>query len=330
MRVLRSHSGVPPDLKGCAIAIGNFDGVHRGHQAVLGEARTIAAGLGAGTGALLFEPHPRLFFSPDTPLFTLTPLTEKLALLGALGLDLAAVLPFDATMAALSAEDFVERVLVGGFGIRHAVIGYDFHFGRGRLGTPDRMRELGEHYGFGVTVAGAAQDGGVPFSSSEVRRLLRAGHVRAAAEVLGHWWRVTGRVVGGAKRGTGMGYPTANIHLAPGQQLGHGIFAVWAHVDGARHPAAAYNGTRPTFDNGAPVLEVFLLDFDGDLYGREITVEFIDLVREDRTFDSVESLIQQMDSDCVAARKRLHQVALDDPMVRFPIGAWRRAEPSRA
>lgn len=326
MQVLRSHAGVPPELMGCAIAIGNFDGVHRGHQAVLAKAKAIATGLGAGVGALLFDPHPRQYFNPGVALFTLTPLDYKLQLLQALSLDLAAVLPFDAAMAAMPAEDFVRQVLVDGFGIRHAVIGYDFQFGNDRTGTPELMRSLGSTHGFGVTVAEEAGDGTAPFSSSRIRQLLREGRVRAAAEVLGHWWRVIGPVVGGAKRGTGMGFPTANLALAPGQALGHGIYAVWAHVGGARHPAAAYHGTRPTFDNGASLLEVFLLEYHGDLYGREIEVELIEFIREDRAFDSVELLIQQMNLDCVAALKHLHEVARDDPMARYPIGAWRRAQ----
>lgn len=327
MRVVRSHSGVPPDLRGCAIAIGNFDGVHRGHQAIFAEARRIASGLGTGVGALLFEPHPRAFFNPGLPHFTLTPLPAKLELLAALGIDLAAVLPFDAAMAALSPEAFVAEVLVDGLAIAHAIVGYDFQFGRGRTGTPELLQSLGARHGFGVTISEPVGDGGEPFSSSRARHLLRQGLVRDAAEVLGHWWRVQGRVVGGAKRGTGMGYPTANITLPAGVELGYGIYAVWVLVDGVRHPAAAYNGTRPTFDNGAPALEVFLLDFSGDLYGRELVVEFVSFIRGDQVFDSVESLIKQMDADCSKAREELRKVAADDPMRRFPIGSWRHRQP---
>ncbi|MEZ5774083.1 MAG: bifunctional riboflavin kinase/FAD synthetase [Hyphomicrobiaceae bacterium] len=320
IEVVGDLAGVPDHLKGGAIAIGNFDGVHRGHQAVLERTRTIAKEIGGPAGVMLFSPHPRQFFRPADPHFTLTPLPERLRLLEALGLDLAVVLPFDERMAGLDAESFVTGILVEKLAVRHVVIGYDFHFGRGRTGSPDVMRALGARFGFGVTVSDPVGEAGEVFSSSRVRALIAAGDVRGAAEVLGHWWRVVGRVVGGAHRGTGMGFPTANLRMEPGYVLKHGIYAARVVVDGVRHGAAAYLGTRPTFDNGAPVLEVFLFDFDGDLYGREIAVEMIAHLRDDRAFPDVEALMRQMEKDCDAARSILAAVAAEDPMQRFPLG----------
>jgi riboflavin kinase/FMN adenylyltransferase len=276
--------------------------VHRGHKALLRATKAAAAQVGGKAGVILFEPHPREFFQPDKPHFRLTPLPRKLELLQAFGLDLVVVLRFDAALAGLSAEAFIAQVLVQGLGVAHVVVGYDFRFGKGRAGDPDALRRAGATHGFGVTVVAQVAEAGEVFSSSAIRAELAQGDVHGAAEMLGYWWRVTGTVIGGAKRGTGLGFPTANLALAPGTTLAHGIYAVRVLVDGKMHPAAAYLGTRPTFDDGAPMLEVFLLDFDGDLYGREIAVEFIAHIRGDRRFDGVEALQAQMQADCDHAR----------------------------
>ena len=282
MRIVHGYSDVPVLARGAVLAIGNFDGVHRGHQALLRAASAIGRELGAPAGALMFEPHPREFFHPEEPHFHLTPLKQKLAIFDHLGLDVAVVLPFDARLAALSAEAFVDRVIVGGLGARHIVIGHDFFFGKNRGGTPETMREEAARSGFGLTVIPPVAEDGEVFSSSAIRLRLAQGDVKGAARLLGREWRVAGTVVGGAKRGTGLGFPTANIPLPRGTALSHGIYAVRVLTgDGRRHDAAAYLGTRPTYDNGMPVLEVFLLDFDGDLYGREIEVEFVDFIRPD-------------------------------------------------
>lgn len=302
MLVVRGADDVPAAARGAVIAIGNFDGVHRGHQALISRVRELARTLGAPAGVMVFEPHPREFFKADEPHFHLTPLPLKLACFAELGLDLAVVATFDKAFSALSAADFIERTLVDRLGPRHVVIGYDFFFGKGRSGTPDTMREAGARLGFGVSVIAPVAEDGEVFSSTAIRLKLAQGDIRGATSALGRPWRVVGTVTGGAKRGTGLGFPTANITLEPGTSLAHGIYAVWAEVDGERHMAAAYLGTRPTFDNGAPVLEVFLLDFDGDLYGRELSVVFIDHLRADRRFDSIEALKAQMSIDCDAAR----------------------------
>lgn len=246
---------------------------------------------------MIFEPHPREFFHPAEPLFRLTPLNRKLAILENLGLKLAFVENFDAHFAALTAEEFIERVLVAGLGVEHVIVGYDFYFGHKRAGNPQTLVDAGKKFGFGVTVVAPVAEAGEVFSSSAVRVYLAQGDVRGATNVLGEPWRVVGKVVGGAKRGTGLGFPTANVPMPKGTALAHGIYAVRAHVDGEVHDAAAYLGTRPTFDDGMPVLEVFLLDFDGDLYGHHLEVEFIDFIREDRKFDTAEELVGQMDVD---------------------------------
>jgi riboflavin kinase/FMN adenylyltransferase len=305
MRVLKGIADVSPEVRGAALAIGNFDGVHRGHQALLQVAKDNAHRLGAPAGAIVFEPHPREFFQPDKPLFRLTPLDRKLQLLEGFGLDMCVVLTFDGGLAGLSAQDFIGGILVGALGVRHVVIGYDFHFGNKRSGTPETMQAAGAAQGFGVTVVPQVAEQGEVFSSNAIRAELAQGDVPGAGRMLGHWWRVAGTVTGGAKRGTGLGFPTANIALAPGTALAHGIYVVRVHLVGDVHPGAAYLGTRPTFDDGAPVLEVFLLDFDGDLYGRRIEVEFIDHLREDLRFDDIEALKVQMAKDCARAAEIL-------------------------
>jgi len=305
MLIVHGSDDIPAAARGAVLAIGNFDGVHRGHQALLKVAREEARRRRCPAGVILFEPHPREFFQPDRPHFRLTPLPLKLELLARFGMDVAVVLAFDAALAALSAEDFTARVLAERLAASHIVVGYDFRFGRGRAGDPDTLRREGERRGFGVTVVAQVAEAGEVFSSGAVRAELAQGDVQGAAQMLGWWWRVAGTVVGGAKRGTGLGFPTANLLLPPGTALAHGIYAVRVHFDGRVHAGAAYLGTRPTFDDGAPVLEVFLLDFDGDLYGRDIAVEFIDFIRPDRRFDSVEALRSQMEEDCQRARALL-------------------------
>jgi riboflavin kinase/FMN adenylyltransferase len=315
MIVLHGIEKVPPEAKGAAVAIGNFDGVHRGHQALLQTAREAAAKSGAKAGVILFEPHPRELFQPDKPHFRLTSLARKLQLLEQQGMGLAVVLRFDARLAGLAAAEFIDRVLVDALAVSHVVVGYDFRFGKARGGDPETLKQAGASRGFGVTVVSQVAEAGEVFSSSAIRAELAQGDVAGAAEMLGHWWRVRGTVVRGANRGTGLGFPTANLAMPPGTALAHGIYAVWVWLDGHAHPGAAYLGTRPTFDDGAPMLEVFLLDYEGDLYGREIDVEFIAHIRGDRSFDTTEALKAQMDADCARARAILEQAP------RQPAGA---------
>jgi riboflavin kinase / FMN adenylyltransferase len=322
MDIVRSWRDTPPALKGAVLAIGNFDGVHRGHQAVLNEARRIAAAEGRRCGAVVFEPHPREFFAPDRPFFRLTPLPVKLELLEALGLDQTFVLTFDKEMSSLSADEFVLEAIGEGFSASHIVVGYDFTYGKGRAGSVEHLASIGKTQGFGVDVVSRVTlEGGVTFSSSTIREHLRLGEVRAAAEQLGYWWRARGRVGKGAGRGKGLGFPTLNFKLQPGQDVGHGIYAMRVHHAGQRHHAAGYVGPRPTFGADEPVLEAYLLDFSGDLYDHVVEVEFIDFVRPDHTFGSAEALAAQMGEDCERAREILVAVDGDDPMRRFTLGS---------
>jgi riboflavin kinase/FMN adenylyltransferase len=222
-----------------------------------------------------------------------------------MGIDVAIVLAFDASLASLDAESFVDNILVGALSVAHIVVGYHFFFGRNRSGSAETLKRAGAAEGFGVTVVEPVADRGEPFSSTAIRLLLAEGDVRDAAEALGRPWQVRGPVIGGAQRGTGLGFPTANVALPKGTALGHGIFAVRVALDGRELDGAAYLGTRPTFDDGMPVLEVFLFDFDEKIYGREIVVSFVDKVRDDRKFDSAEELVTQMRDDCAKARSIL-------------------------
>jgi riboflavin kinase/FMN adenylyltransferase len=287
---------------------------------VLCEAKRIAAAEGRRSGAVVFEPHPREFFAPDQPFFRLTPLPLKLELLATLGLDQAFVIPFDQALASLTAKAFATEVVGKGLGASHVVVGHDFSFGKGRTGTTEELAELGRSLGFGVDVVSPVGFGGVVFSSSRVREHLRRGEVREAAEQLGFWWRVRGRVGTGAGRGKELGFPTINLALAPGQEIRHGIYAMRVDHDGRRYHAAGYVGPRPTFGDSVPVLEAYLLDFVGNLYDEEVEVEFIAFLRPDQTFHNGEALAAQMTRDCAAARTVLAKVEADDPMRRFPLG----------
>lgn len=293
------------ELRGAVVAIGNFDGVHRGHRAVIGVALKRAQALGCKAAALTFAPHPRQFFRPQEPVFQLSSERNKLRLLAATGLDGAVVMNFDATLAATSAPDFVERILLDRLGIAGAVIGYDFHFGQNRAGSPAYLSEQGVRLGFTVDIVPPLEDEGRPVSSGAVRKALSAGEVVEAAELLGSPWFVSGEVIHGDKRGRELGFPTANLKLDPSCGLKHGIYAVRVSVGGTLHDGVANFGRRPMFDDGAPLLEIFLFDFAGDLYGRMMDVAFIGWIRHEQKFDSIETLKRTMAADAVQARDML-------------------------
>jgi riboflavin kinase / FMN adenylyltransferase len=292
-------------LRGAAVAIGNFDGVHRGHKAVIAAALSRARSIGKPAVALTFEPHPRAFFNPNEPLFRLTDETAKLRLLAATGLDGAIVLTFDAALAKLSAENFVHRVLVERLAISGAAIGFNFHFGVNRTGSPEFLQTQGKRYGFAVDIVPPLLDGDRPVSSGPIRAALAAGRLDDAAELLGYPWFVSGTVVHGDKRGRELGFPTANLTLDPTCGLRHGIYAVRAAAAGRRYDGVASFGRRPMFDTGAVLLEIFLFDFDGDLYGANIDVAFIAWLREEATFASAKELVRQMERDSRLARAAL-------------------------
>src|SRR5882724_2083097 len=304
-RVVHDNAAGAASFKGAVAAIGNFDGVHRGHRAVIDAAMARAKALGSPAIAVTFEPHPRKILRPSDPVFRLTDETSKLRLLAATGLNGALVLTFDAAFAALTAEQFVTRILVGRLGIRGATIGFDFHFGHRRKGSPAFLAEQGERYGFTVETAPPLEDEGRPVSSSSIRAALAEGRVVEAAELLGYPWFAAGTVIKGDQRGRDLGFPTANVALDAHCGLKHGIYAVRVGIDGAIHAGVASFGTRPTFDDGAPLLEVHLFDFAGDLYGAAIDVAFIGWIRAELKFDTVEALVRRMDEDARLARRAL-------------------------
>jgi riboflavin kinase/FMN adenylyltransferase len=295
-------------LNGAVLAIGNFEGVHRGHRVVIDVARRRAAELGRRAGVLTFEPHPRAVFRPDEPVFRLSDEAAKLRLLAATGLDGAIVMRFDTALAALSADDFVRRILIERYAVAGVVIGFDFHFGRGRAGSPGFLTAAGRSPGFSVDVVPAFSDGGLRISSGAVRTALAAGPVEAAAGLLGYPWFVSGEVVHGDKRGRELGFPTANLRLDPACGLKHGIYAVRVGVGGKRVDGVASFGRRPMFDTGVVLLEIYLFDFSGDLYGQTLDVAFIHWIRPELAFDSIDDLIRRMDEDCGLARAALARV----------------------
>lgn len=294
---------VPAGLKGAVLAIGNFDGVHRGHKALLAAARARAAELSRPVGLVTFEPHPRTVFRPDQPVFRLTPPDTRRSLVAAEGCGAIAELVFDKTFAARSAEAFIHELLIGALDAAAVVVGADFAFGQGRRGDVGMLgRELAEA-GRGLIVPEPVIDGeGAVISSSRIRDALADGDVALAGALLGHDWLVRGEIVHGDKRGRLLGFPTANMLLRPDNRLRHGIYAVRMRLDGVWHPAVASFGRRPTFDDGAPRLETFVFDFADDLYGRVVDVAFAGWIRPEMKFDGVDALIAQMQKDSALAR----------------------------
>jgi riboflavin kinase/FMN adenylyltransferase len=304
--VLARFDAMPADWQGAVVAIGNFDGVHTGHQAVLAAAKAEAERESEPLVMLTFEPHPRTFFQPDSPVFRLTHEAVKAAVASACGVDGVLVLPFDAALSAMSADDFVSRILIDRLAIRHAVTGYDFHFGHKRQGTPDFLRQAGDDRGFGVTIVAEHGDEGGAVSSSRIRDRLANGDIGQANRMLGWAWSVSGEILHGEKRGRDLGYPTANMALDPACRLRHGIYAVrLTRADGTVHDGVASFGRRPMFDNGRPLLETHMFDFDGDLYGETALVTVQGWVRPEARFESVDALVAQMHGDSAEARIRL-------------------------
>jgi riboflavin kinase / FMN adenylyltransferase len=296
----------PPGLERAVYAIGNFDGAHRGHAAVIGQTIRVAAELGAPSAALTFEPHPADFFAGRQVVFRLAPASVKIRALRDFGLGGVVTLTFNAALASLTAEEFIIKVLIERLGVGAVVVGWDFHFGKGRGGSPAFLLDAGRRHGFRVEVidkveaATSAETAAI--SSTAIRRALEAGDVEAAALLLGRPYSVVGMVIEGRKLGRALGFPTANIALEASNRLAHGVYAVEVLLDGAHRDGVASFGTRPTVDDGAPMLEVFLFDFSGDLYGKSVEVAFIAHLRPERKFDGLEALKRQMDEDAAMAR----------------------------
>ena len=313
--ILSVDPALPPQgLEGAVVAIGNFDGVHRGHRAVIARAKALAQKLGRPCAVLTFEPHPADYFGGGAQIFRLTSREAKAHRLAELGLDGMIVLSFNSGLATLSADDFLNEILVRRLGAGAVVVGYDFHFGARRSGTPAYLLEAGPKRGLIVEIVEkvvADEEGSIAaVSSTATREALMLGDVRGAAALLGHPWSLTGPVIHGAKLGRQLGFPTANLAVDPSCRLRHAIYAVEVAIEGQRLKGqrlkgVASFGRRPTIDNGPPLLEVYIFDFDADIYGKEIEVFFIDFLRPELKFDSLEALVAQIGRDEIAARGKL-------------------------
>jgi riboflavin kinase/FMN adenylyltransferase len=299
MQIFRHYENLLAAARGATVAIGNFDGVHLGHQALLKHAKTLDAQL----GVLVFEPHPQEFFKPGGERFRLTPFRAKARLLERFGVDVLYALHFDAALAVLSAEDFVARVLVQGLGVKHIVVGQDFQFGKGRAGNIELLNTRGRERGFAVStfdLVGAGPEAKI--SSTRIREALREGKPEVAAKLLGHAWTVEGRVEQGDKRGRTIGFPTANVSLEGYLEPALGVYAVRVEIAGKTYNGVANFGRRPTFDKKDVLLEVHIFDFEGDLYGQQIVVAFVSFLRHEMKVPGLDALKTQITKDSERAR----------------------------
>ena len=304
MRIIRDYQFVDQSDRGATVAIGNFDGVHIGHQSVIELAREAAPD--APLGVMCFEPHPRAYFAPDQAPFRLTGPDARATRLEKLGVGRLYELPFNQALAGLSPREFAQDVILDGLGLSHVVVGADFCFGKGRLGTADDLVALGQDLGFGVTIAPLVKGGDLQVSSTNIRNALSEGRPRDAAAMLGHWHRIEGPVIGGEQRGRELGYPTANMSIDGLHPPKHGVYAVLVDVLDGPH-AGSYHGAssigvRPMFGENTANIETFLFDFSGDLYGAQLSVGLVDFLRPELKFDGLEALITQMDKDCAQCR----------------------------
>ncbi len=304
MRIIRDYQFTTPKDRGACAAIGNFDGVHRGHQAVIALAQQAAPD--APLGVMTFEPHPREYFAPDAPPFRLMSAEARASRLAKLGVDHLFQLNFNTALASLTPREFAQNVICDGLGLTHIVVGADFCFGQGRKGTVEDLKAFGREMGFGVTIADLLETGGVQVSSTAIRTALGDGRPRDAAMQLGHWHRIEGEVIGGEQRGRELGYPTANMSIDGLHPPKFGVHAVLVDVmdgphKGSYHGAASV-GVRPMFGENMPNIETFVFDFTGDLYGATLSVALVDYLRPELKFDGLDALITQMDRDCDQAR----------------------------
>lgn len=309
MRIIRDMSDLDPTLRGAVAAIGNFDGVHLGHQAVIDQARQIATRTNAPLAVMTFEPHPRSFFAPDAAAFRLMNPTARAARLDKIGIDLLFEVPFDQALAALSPADFATQVIVRDLGLSHVIVGADFRFGKGRAGDVAALQDCGAQAGFDVTVADLLDLHDLAISSTAIRAALTDGRPADACAMLGHLHCIEGIVIKGEQRGRELGYPTANMSIAGLHPPRFGVYAVKVTVRDGDHAGtyqgAASIGVRPMFGENLPNCETFIFDFSGDLYGAEISVALVAFLRPELNFTSLDNLITQMDADCVQAKEIL-------------------------
>ena len=313
MRIIRDYQFVEPSDRGATAVIGNFDGVHLGHQYVIDIARQKATELGAPLGVMTFEPHPREYFAPKAPPFRLMNADTRAHRLEKLGIEALFELSFNDTLSALTPEEFARDVIVDGLGLTHVFVGADFHFGKDRAGTPAVLETLGQELGFGVTVAPLMSDDVGEVSSTAIRTALTEGRPRDAARMLGHWHRIDGEVIRGDQRGRDLGFPTANMSISGLHPPKFGVYAIEVEILTGPHQGtyggAASMGTRPMFGENLPNIESFIFDFKGDIYGEQLSVALIEYLRPEEVFDGLEALIAQMDADCARARDILSQLA---------------------
>ena len=309
MRIIRDYIYVEPQDRGASAAIGNFDGVHIGHQSVIELARSAGAKIGAPLGVMSFEPHPREYFTPQSPAFRLMSREARATRLTKLGVAHLYELNFNAALSALSPQDFAQQVIADGLGLKHIVVGADFYFGKGRAGNVQMLQEFGAQMGFGVTIAPLLENTGGQVSSTSIRQALGDGRPQDAAAQLGHWHRIEGPVIGGEQRGRDLGYPTANMSMDGLHLPKFGVYAVLVDVQDGPHAGsyhgAASLGVRPMFGINTANLETFIFDFSGDLYGATLSVGLVDFLRLELKFDTLEELIAQMEADCLQARSLL-------------------------
>ncbi len=306
MRIIRDYKYVNDADRGASVAIGNFDGVHLGHQSVIDIARKEGNAIGAPLGVMTFEPHPRQFFAPDAPPFRLMSARARAHRLEKLGVERLYQLNFNAALSSLTPEEFCQQVIAGGLGLKHVVVGADFCFGKGRAGSVEDLQRFGRDLGFGVTVATLLEGAGGEISSTAIRNALSEGRPRDAAAMLGHWHRIEGQVIGGDQRGRELGYPTANMSIDGLHRPMFGVYAVLVDVlegphKGSYHGAASI-GIRPMFGENKPNLETYIFDFSGDLYDTPLSIGLVDYLRPEMKFDGLDALIAQMDADCARAR----------------------------
>lgn len=307
MQLVRGLHNLRPQHRGCVATIGNFDGVHRGHQAILARLRERAAELGVPSCVVIFEPQPREYFAPDTAPARLARLRDKVALLAAEGVDRVLCLSFNQRLSKLSAAEFVDTILVDGLGVRHLEVGDDFRFGCDRVGDFEFLQQVGLSQGFTVEAAQTVELDGLRVSSTQVRQALAKADFALAERLLGRPFRISGRVLHGQKLARQLGTPTANIQLKRHRVPLTGVYLVSVELDGKAWPGVANIGVRPTVSgDGSAHLEVHLLDFAGDLYGRRLTVEFHHKLREEQRFASLEALKSAIDADIAAARAHWH------------------------
>lgn len=312
MRIIRDTLFINPEDRGAAAAIGNFDGVHLGHQAVIDIARAQAKLLNAPLGVMTFEPHPRSYFSNDPKPFRLMNAEAKASRMEKLGVDKLYEVPFNEALAELTPETFAKEIISERLGLIHVIVGQDFCFGKDRAGAAADLVTFGNQFGFGVTIAPMVEIAENEVSSTAIRHALANGRPRDAAAMLGHWHRIEGEVIGGEQRGRELGYPTANMSIAGLHPPKFGVYAVKVDVLDGPHKGtyngAASIGTRPMFGENLPNCETFLFDFSGDLYGSTLSVALVDYLRPELKFDGLDALIAQMDADCDQAREILSNV----------------------